>query len=683
LVPTLAKYTLAKPGTWTHELAIFALDDKDVPVNSIVVVARPALDLEGGHETEVWADPVDSAIDSPRFHRQAPARVIVWARFESPGTYATSIYVSAGGAPAIAELSIEVKPAASPAALPVTQVGSAQAVAEVEVGESPTVGIWLASTSDTAQTIAGVKGRFGRKVGGHTVAAGATATLHEPSAAARVAPHTSTRVDVDVASLDEPGEYTGDLEFDPGGDRPPIAATMTVYARYGALRAGMWIALGVVVTLLIALVRDWLQPRSELRIAIQRLQVEIDAARPASETIAAAWRQLSAEAAKLASKVSEGVDTQLRSDVESLGKRVALVHAATASAAAISELTSVATQRAKRKIIDDVLAIAVDSTGKADDGFAKLRELGIDDARRTELGQALDALSQSVEEHRASLDPALVAAIETTVDPAIEAAQDARASDDLVSLYHELGRARTALATAGLHSMIMALQHRPTWAGADDWQKLVDGVTKEIPPEPSKLADKYESIRDAYVVEVEKLLRHLAGEWQSAHPLGNVDVTAALKAVDEAQTRRDRVAALRVLQDLLFPPEPGTAISDRVLLSTASAAPDAPPGYAIGVRLVPGLPDVTRARLGAFVSSVDSVPWSAIQHRLLLSRVSVSFVVFVLALLGGLKLLWIDSVTWGTPGDQLTAFLWGTGAKLTADAFGGIAWLRNALGKAA
>src|SRR5690348_11001339 len=75
LIPTQAKYTLAKPGTWTHELAIFALDDKDVAVNSIVVVTRPALDLDGGHETEVWADPVDSAIDSPRFHRQAPARV--------------------------------------------------------------------------------------------------------------------------------------------------------------------------------------------------------------------------------------------------------------------------------------------------------------------------------------------------------------------------------------------------------------------------------------------------------------------------------------------------------------------------------------------------------------------------------------------------------------------------------
>jgi hypothetical protein len=557
-----------------------------------------------------------------------------------------------------------------------------------EVDDQPTIGLWLMSSSEAPQTlsIARVTGRFGRKMGGHTVAANASVVLHDKVHPTVFAPRSAVRLDIDVKALDCPGEYTGDLELDPGNGKSPIVATVTVLVSRSMGWAAGLIALGIVATLGITWLRDRLQPRTELRIALRQRLAELDAMQPGNEVIAAAARQLRTQAQTLWSKITEGASDDLRKTIEGLSDRIALLLAANASIAAIAQLSSPATQRAKRKIVDEVLAIAVDLAARIDDGRDKLRCLGLDDAKRSELGEALDAVEHSTQEHRDSLDPMLVTAIDKTVTPALEAAESARTADDLVSLQHELVRARSALAAAGLRSMLAALERRPDWVDAAAWDALVRKVLAKIPAKSDDLADAYEAIRDTYVAEVEAILRHLTAQQQQAlsdaGKPADGELAAALAGIDAAQSRRDRVAALWRLQERLKPSPPGAKVHDRILLGFAGPQPGAPPSYAVGVQLLPELPSVTKIPLGGVVvPGAGDAPWKDIRRRLWATQWLVAGVVFLLALASGLKLLWIDNATWGSPSDLLAAVLWGTGAKLTADAFAGLAWLRSALGK--
>jgi hypothetical protein len=58
-------------------------------------------------------------------------------------------------------------------------------------------------------------------------------------------------------------------------------------------------------------------------------------------------------------------------------------------------------------------------------------------------------------------------------------------------------------------------------------------------------------------------------------------------------------------------------------------------------------------------------------------------VVMAVAVVAGVKALWVDNPTWGSWGDLLGAFLWGSGVQVGAEAFVGLAALRAALGRRA
>jgi hypothetical protein len=75
--------------------------------------------------------------------------------------------------------------------------------------------------------------------------------------------------------------------------------------------------------------------------------------------------------------------------------------------------------------------------------------------------------------------------------------------------------------------------------------------------------------------------------------------------------------------------------------------------------------------------------WRALARRSMRVEVMVLGVVMTIAVVAGVKALWIDNATWGGWGDLLAAFLWGSGVQVGAEAFVGLAALRAALGRRA
>lgn len=74
----------------------------------------------------------------------------------------------------------------------------------------------------------------------------------------------------------------------------------------------------------------------------------------------------------------------------------------------------------------------------------------------------------------------------------------------------------------------------------------------------------------------------------------------------------------------------------------------------------------------------------SIDKRIRNNDLIVSAIIAVVALLGGLKLLWAEDLTWGSPTDYLTALLWGLGLHQAGTAgagglFGGLGSIQNQL----
>jgi hypothetical protein len=585
----------------------------------------------------------------------------------------------------IAELTIEVKPKAPKdperKAIPIAQAGVTQAA--VDSGEAAQLVVWLANSGDTARVLSlgAPEARFVRKAHGHSLSASPTVALGTTSV--KIAPHGSAPLTLKVTGLNQPGEYSGDLAIDAGAGALPIAATVTIAVR----RSIWWLiaasALGVILTQLGSWIRDWIRPRREHRVALAQIVEHIAAIGETSDKVATARRRVRVEASRIANQIGTGKPDQVKALIDALSQRVDLLAAASANLAAVAELSSLATQAAKRKVVDHVLAIVVgDSRDTVTDGFKKLDELGIAADRRAELGQALNDLDRSMDEHHHSTDRALVVAIDRTVEPALLAAHAARRADDLVSLQHELGVAQAALVEAGTRSIRAALEHKPAWIPDDAWDRIrttVTGVLNASRPGSSAAAG-YEAMRDAFVTSVADEVLAIATAKVAATRSPDPVLNAAILRLQGAGVdRATRAAATRALQDLLAR---ATGKPDDVVPTAFSGQRAAIQVLSVEAAFpLPEMPATTPAPLGlAHNLGAVAVAWKAIATGKWVTDGTLMLIALVIALVGGVKLLWIDNATWGTWSDLIAAFLWGTGVKLTADAFGGLTWLRRAIG---
>lgn len=86
-----------------------------------------------------------------------------------------------------------------------------------------------------------------------------------------------------------------------------------------------------------------------------------------------------------------------------------------------------------------------------------------------------------------------------------------------------------------------------------------------------------------------------------------------------------------------------------------------------GVQLLAGLPDV-QLLPKADADSIRLANVNALQSRRWWNEGLIMLLSGVVAVVVGLKLLWIDNIVWGTPGDYLIATLWGLGLHQVANA---------------
>lgn len=101
------------------------------------------------------------------------------------------------------------------------------------------------------------------------------------------------------------------------------------------------------------------------------------------------------------------------------------------------------------------------------------------------------------------------------------------------------------------------------------------------------------------------------------------------------------------------PPDMGTGIHET---GAAPAAPAAPAAFAALERMIQPPVDARLSALRRLLPSTETLA-----ARIKASNRAADIVLFVLAALTGLQILWIGNATWGTEGDLLAAFLWGAG----------------------
>jgi hypothetical protein len=686
--------TGAAPGRWCRTFVVYATEDKPLPRLSIQVtdfqtdagrrvaprrpIALTPLDGKAGRAPAAPcgdAAPADAPPDGAADEPHAVASFTVAVVLPEPDRYVATVIVQPTGAPPqVHELSIRVGPETQPAAaIPVEAVGPHDVEA---VGDRASLALGVHNTSAAVHALAVAPPVVTRKQGAHAVPAAVGVRLASIAPADPATPvlrlggNAVGTVQVEIFDA-PPGEYDVDVQLaEPG--MPPAKISGAVFLKRGIGIAIAIIAIGVLLASAISRLRDvWLDSQAQrinLGQVMERLQLE-----PSGDAARETLRELRRQAADISRAISDRRD--VRADIENLGRRAVVFARANASAADIADLGDGRREELRRRLDEVFRNIALPSGEVA--ATERLSELENRDAERQELKAALDALIATISDHRLEADAelgALLGGLAIRIDHARALYQ----RDEISAAERELKAIRAELARAGRDAIQRACGRAPRWTSEASWQEAMAGV-KALLASPEAPYDRvHAAFVDATVaLTIKEVKRPEVAELAAAQDLPvKLQLMAKIHAM--AITREESAEQSRRGSTL-------ESIDGSTLESTTESIEESAQDGMFA--LMAGLFGLTSPRgMGPPRAAVvrhrpETFEWRNLARRSMRVEALVLGVVMAVAVVAGVKALWIDNATWGGWGDLLAAFLWGSGVQIGAEAFVGLAALRAALGR--
>lgn len=512
-----------------------------------------------------------------------------------------------------------------------------------------------------------------------------------------LAPGSTQQLRVAVVGLQGAGEYKGVLQIK-GANTQPIVQSITILAREGwwvaVIAIGLGILLSTAIRLLSRVVRPRLATQARLRLALQQIEEaekelaaqDAKALDPEERLLLESWaREVRAQydlATWGQAQNSDALISRIQgrlprfSDTVNLRRRIDALEPPNLREPLRKDLQAVrdalakAATEAEFEYLDKRLQTLDSNVKKAPDDWlrsqiATLKEqTSTSQPQDTEVTSRMQGIMTELDAASASLDH----------EQGVEARQ-----------HYE--RARQEYGALLIDDLLFRLETTDTplgFSSPEKWKTSKDPLVVRLGAAKSKLTSDPEfAIREFqsvyalylgvlidYALPVAKRGQQVA-KAEQAELFRTVvsDLAEARNAVDTQNLDLASTCYERARDNLKKAKD-----SPGMMSGTTAALAEALPGGAPAPASIEH-PATSIARLTLKLPTVRRLNWSVV-----LTETILSVAVFVVAVVLGLQLLWVNSLTWGGWGAYVAAFLWGLGLhQVSGQAFVGIGGLREQL----
>jgi len=651
---------------WKKTLSLFGSGDGEQDTTKLVIAAR-RLETETGD----WAE---LKVTQPAETKLAPGKSIeieVSSELPAVGVYKSELILVQGGKQKVVPLQVTVA-ATTPIALPI-QVYSAKAVASEssDDGKPIDMPIRIRNTGTEPLKLEVTLGTAARldKVDNPTrELAIEAAALALKQTVVELQPGQMAPLELTLSGVTEPGLYRIETVLRELSGRFTATSVLTnVYRRTSWIVAALLIALGAGFTWI---VRSFTTSGEQLLQARRRcalLSEQTQAFRKGAKTekLMVAARTLELELDDRRRDLAwDGKAADLAPILDRVAQRLDLLQRIADAIERVDRLDA-DKQPGPRKVLDDALFVVRVDPGDATrikTAAEAVQNLSVENLVRDQLRAQLEQLSDEVRRRE-------LKSLYAKVDAAQLELQRDR--------FDETERAIEELRNHFADAMLEQLKRTPPKGMTEvDWKTAsadLQGAALAGTAWAPRLAQlktferKYFEIAAAHLIKVANDKIAAGDSRKSALEAAKVELETALKAPDsnlgsayerhaELVTSRDPQSASK---GPINAPQPG--VGEMIL------------GPFAGFRTL-AVPSAGRVESATTTSH-------AAQATLTQARVAVAFVVLLIAVATGLKVLWIDNLSWGGWESGLAAFLWGAGVQGTGDTFAGLINLRSRLGQ--
>jgi hypothetical protein len=486
-------------------------------------------------------------------------------------------------------------------------------------------------------------------------------------------------VDFVVSNIDEPGHYEGSIRFI-APNRQPLEVPFTFVVKEAAWIAALLVTFGVLVSFGIRQYSAMWRKRLVWRRDIRRVRQEIEAYDLTGAQEQAVLRAIQRQLGNLERDVDFDVKIDVDAALRVIDAKLAVFRKWIDAQSEVHKLSSTEQAKPIQEKLGQVaraLERHMATLDQIKELEAKVDELGARDVRRNTLHSSLDALVKAVAEEQSRATQALKRDLTERIEPLLSETKALLLADDLEKADLKIAAARMKLSRALAGALRDALSGEPP-PGFDRDALIV--LKRELEPELDAIVNERQS--DSGMDEASKLadvnLRYLralaealvkeAGARLVNPPPKTPDQQHHLKRAGAlaneaigAATSRDvsRVVSLYVeARKALSTAEMRVGVREVQVSAGTADSPAAGIDGVVGVVPDPVIPAAARPRETAEQVNVKVRRYDGV----------VTFIILIIAVGTGVKLLWADDSIWGGLESQMIAVLWGLGLHQVASA---------------
>jgi hypothetical protein len=509
-----------------------------------------------------------------------------------------------------------------------------------------------------------------------------------------IGPGDTQEVRLTIAGLQGAGEYNGTLRFT-GPDYQPIERSIKILAREGWFAVAFFIMLGILLSSGIRYVTKTAQPRlNKQRLIRQLLQKIEDVEQTTQDQIIPAEREMlnqfktrlvrqfglvGGDQDKASDAVVQEIETKLpqwRRWVN-LRRRIDVVQPSDLQTKLRQKLSPIGQQ-----LLDPA------TTDQLNQINAALQQLDTDVTNEVKA-----ALEKQIQELLAEMERAQVPIEMATKLKGVKIPLTSEELSEVQAIFEEARQAYVNWLIADLDKKIKG--EPPEYVDVIAWKSLQSNANRLLVDARNELPTQVDQARKSYNAAITNYLQTLTSALQSRAEA----MMKNLPSLPESQAQSQQIDAMLTLitgvnQNL----QPGTfdLVGARQDLEKAlqiwgqiQARAKGGAG-ALGFTTEPFLRDIAvifgvsseRSAGEAESTRIDEIgklpSLDRLNRQTLLLDAGLFFFTLVVAIVFGMKLLWIDSPTWGGWSAYLIAVLWGLGLhKVSEQAFDGLGWVRD------
>lgn len=511
----------------------------------------------------------------------------------------------------------------------------------------------------------------------------------------------SKRLRLDLEDLSDPGSYLGKVRIT-AEDMQPVDADVTVLVRRGAWTAGWLIFLGVLVSYLLRRYLNGVRPRLVRRrrligflAQLERIQGIEGGLRGPEQALLDRLRQ---DLESLDEDLGMGSDRNADAQLDSFERKLRLLPGWINLGRQVEALEPPSLRpplRIKVQVVETLLSKDLLTDAEAQQAQAALTDIetGIPAAVRQEILDRIAVFRTQAGQPTALVTTEAKLRLAQEVEPDLKAAEEhvaaARIPEARAALQKARGRYARILATD--LAATLETTPPPVTATPAAWKSWKDRVREKLDqarnePDPERAVTAYQAAAVLFLADIARFwlatVEQLSLRVQSdpkLTPEQKTEQTTSLREV--AGHLRNAAARAETLETGPAAAEYAAAqeklapllrdLKSQGIQMNASGGPDAELPGAPG-QIPAGMEANPILLLPAF-SAHRRPSAGEISRRLFWSDFWFTAAILLIAVFLGLKLLWMDDLTWGDPNDSLVAVLWGLGMhQVSGAAFEGV-----------